>query len=58
MNPLQQLRILPVLGSPGTVLQMEPYKVVGDNHLPLSAATPLLLQPRMWNQIKLMREGK
>jgi len=51
LDPLQQLQILPVLGAPGLdkVLQMRPHKskAEGGNPLPLPAATPLLMQPRM-----------
>ena len=50
-DPLQQLHIPPVLGTPSldTALQMGPHKgsAEGNSHLPIPAATPLLMQPRI-----------
>jgi len=51
LDPILHLHIFSVLGTPDqdTVLQMGPHKgrVEGDNPLPLPAATPLLMQPRI-----------
>ena len=51
LDLIQKFHILPVLGAPGldTELQMGPHKgrAEGDNHLPLPAGCPFVMQPRI-----------